>query len=48
MTVGAAYELGELGKARIGRRGGPLQGSLQGDYGTNVTHFFAANLIWKF
>jgi hypothetical protein len=26
----------------------PLQGALQGEYGTNEAHIFAVNLIWKF
>jgi hypothetical protein len=46
--VGAAYEFIDLGKARISQQGGPLQGSLQGEYGTNAANVFAVNLIWKF
>jgi hypothetical protein len=26
----------------------PLQGALQGEYGTNQAHIFALNPIWKF
>ena len=48
VTVGAAYEYLDAGKAEIDQEGGPLQGSLKGDYGTNVIHFFAVNLIWRF
>lgn len=48
LTVGAAYEFIDLGKARISQQGGPLQGSLQGEYGTNTANVFALNLIWKF
>jgi len=48
VTVGAAYEYLDAGEAEIDQEGGPLQGSLKGDYGTNVIHFFAVNLIWRF
>ena len=48
VTVGAAYEFIDPGKARISQQGGPLQGYLQGEYGTNVVNVFAVNLIWKF
>ncbi len=48
VTVGAAYEYLDAGDAEIDQAGGPLQGSLKGDYGTNAIHFFAVNLIWKF
>jgi long-chain fatty acid transport protein len=48
VTVGAAYEYLDAGKAEIDQEGGPLQGDLKGDYSTNAIHFFAVNLIWKF
>jgi long-chain fatty acid transport protein len=48
VTVGAAYEYLDAGEAEIDQAGGPLQGPLKGDYDTNVIHFFAVNLIWKF
>ena len=48
VTVGAAYEYADFGKAEISQTGGPLQGPLKGEYDTNVIHFFAVNLIWKF
>jgi hypothetical protein len=38
----------DAGKAEIDQEGGPLQGSLKGEYDTNAIHFFAVNLIWKF
>jgi hypothetical protein len=38
----------DLGNARINQQGGPLQGDLQGEYGTNQAHVLAVNLIWKF
>jgi hypothetical protein len=37
-----------LGEAEFDQVGGPLQGSLKGDYDLDVSHFFAVNLIWKF
>jgi long-chain fatty acid transport protein len=48
VTVGAAYEYLDAGKAKIDQEGGPLQGPLKGDYDPNVIHFFAVNIIWKF
>ena len=48
VTVGAAYEYMDAGEAEIKQTGGPLQGPLIGEYDTNVIHFFAVNLIWKF
>jgi long-chain fatty acid transport protein len=48
VTVGAAYEYLDAGDAEIDQQGGPLQGSLKGEYDPNVIHFFAVNLIWKF
>jgi long-chain fatty acid transport protein len=48
ITVGAAYEYADLGKAKIEQEGGPLNGDLKGDYDPNHIHFVALNLIWKF
>jgi long-chain fatty acid transport protein len=48
VTVGGAYEYLDAGEAEIDQEGGPLQGSLKGDYDPNAIHFFAFNLIWKF
>lgn len=48
MTVGVAYECVDADEAEIDQKGGPLQGSLKGEYDTNLIHFFAVNLIWKF
>jgi opacity protein-like surface antigen len=39
MTVGAAYEFIDLGKARINQQSDPLQGGLQGKYSTNRSTF---------
>ena len=48
VTVGAAYEYLDAGEAETNQEGGPLQGPLKGDYGTNAIHLFAVNVIWKF
>ena len=48
ITVGVAYEYLDAGGAEINQQGGPLQGSLEGDYKTNEIHFFNATLIWRF
>ena len=48
ITVGVAYEYLDAGDAEINQQGGPLQGSLEGDYKTNEIHFFNATLIWRF
>ena len=48
ITVGVAYEYFDAGDAEINQQGGPLQGSLEGDYKTNEIHFFNATLIWRF
>jgi len=48
ITLGAAYEYLDAGKAKIAQEGGPLQGDLKGDYKTNEIHFINLNLIWRF
>jgi long-chain fatty acid transport protein len=48
VTVGLAYTYLDAGKAEIDQEGGPLRGTLEGDYDTNAIHVFAVNLIWKF
>lgn len=48
VTLGGAYTYVDLGDAEINQQGGPLQGSLKGDYQTNHVHTFALNLIWRF
>jgi long-chain fatty acid transport protein len=48
VTIGAANELVDAGKAPFNVRRGPLAGRLQGGYSTNLFDFIAANLIWKF
>jgi long-chain fatty acid transport protein len=48
ITLGAAYEYLDAGKAKIDQQGGPLQGDLKGDYQSNEIHVINANLIWRF
>jgi long-chain fatty acid transport protein len=48
VTLGAAYEYLDAGKAKIDQQGGPLQGDLKGDYKRNEIHFINLNLIWRF
>jgi long-chain fatty acid transport protein len=48
VTVGCAYEVLDAGKGRINQKGGNLKGDLKGDYETNLIHFLAVNVIWKF
>lgn len=48
VTIGAAYQYLDAGDAEIDQEGGPLQGSLKGEYDTNVVHVMAVNLTWKF
>jgi long-chain fatty acid transport protein len=48
VTVGAAYTYIDLGDAEIRQAGGPLNGSLAGDYSPNEIHTFNLTLIWRF
>ena len=48
VTLGAANELLDDGKAPFNVRRGPLAGRLQGGYSTNLLDFLAFNLVWKF
>jgi len=48
ITIGAAYQYLDAGDAEIDQEGGPMQGSLKGEYDTNVIHVMAVNLSWKF
>ncbi|VGO18426.1 OmpP1/FadL family transporter [Pontiella sulfatireligans] len=48
VTVGCAYELLDAGKGRIKQEGGNLKGDLKGEFDTNLIHFLAVNVIWKF
>jgi long-chain fatty acid transport protein len=48
ITAGAAWELMDAGPAPYSTRRGPLAGTLQGHYSTNLLNFVALNFIWKF
>jgi long-chain fatty acid transport protein len=48
VTVGFAYTFLDAGNAKIDKTGGPLTGSLQGDYDKNYINIFNINVIWKF
>jgi long-chain fatty acid transport protein len=48
ITAGAAWELMDAGPAPYSAHRGPLAGTLQGHYSTNLLNFVALNLIWKF
>jgi long-chain fatty acid transport protein len=48
LTLGFAYEYISLGSADINRQGGPIIGTLVGDYGPNMVNVVNLNLIYKF
>jgi long-chain fatty acid transport protein len=48
VSVGAAYTLIDMGKAKINRDGGLLTGDLKGEYDTNIVHAFNLNLVYRF
>jgi long-chain fatty acid transport protein len=48
ITAGAAWELMDAGPAPYSASRGPLAGTLQGHYSTNLLNFVALNFIWKF
>jgi long-chain fatty acid transport protein len=48
ITLGAAYELLDAGKARVDKKGGLLKGDLKGKYDTNFINLFNMNIVWKF
>jgi long-chain fatty acid transport protein len=48
VTVGAANEIVDGGKAPYNVNRGPLAGRLQGGFPNNLLDFLTANLIWKF
>jgi long-chain fatty acid transport protein len=48
ITVGAANEITDGGKAPYNAMRGPLAGRLQGGFPNNLLDFLAANLSWKF
>ena len=48
VTAGGAWELMDAGPGPFSTRRGPLAGTLQGHYSTNLLNFVALNVIWKF
>lgn len=48
VTAGASWELLDAGPGPYSVRRGPLAGTLQGHYSTNLLNFVALNIIWKF
>ncbi len=48
ITAGAAWELMDAGPGPFSASRGPLAGTLQGHYSTNLLNFVALNIIWKF
>lgn len=48
VTAGAAWELMDAGPGPYSNHRGPLAGTLQGHYSTNLINFVALNVIWKF
>jgi long-chain fatty acid transport protein len=48
VTAGVAWELMDAGPGPYSNHRGPLAGTLQGHYSTNLINFVALNVIWKF
>jgi long-chain fatty acid transport protein len=48
ITLGLAYELMDLGTARMNTRRGPLAGRIAGEFPSNLVNFVAANIKWQF
>ena len=48
VTTGVSWELMDAGPGPYSNIRGPLAGTLQGHYSTNLLNFVAVNLIWKF
>ncbi len=48
ITLGLAYELLDLGRARMNFERGPLAGRIAGDFPSNLVNFVAANIKWQF
>jgi long-chain fatty acid transport protein len=48
LTLGLAYEFIDTGSANLDKSGGPLIGSLQGDYDPNNVNVVNLNLVYKF
>jgi long-chain fatty acid transport protein len=48
ITLGLAYELADMGKARMNFQRGPLAGRIAGEFPSNLVNFVAANIKWQF
>ena len=48
LTAGASWELMDAGPGPFSETRGPLAGTLQGHYSTNLLNFVALNIIWRF
>jgi long-chain fatty acid transport protein len=48
IVLGAAYTLIDAGSAPVTQAGGPLQGTVVGDYSPNLIHALGFNLTWRF
>ncbi len=48
ITISAAYELLDAGKAKVDQSGLARQGTLSGEFETNYIHIFNINASWKF
>jgi len=48
VTLGFGYEYINLGSASINKQGGPILGTLVGDYSPNMINVVNLNLIYKF
>jgi len=48
ITLGATYTLIDAGSAPVNQVGGPLQGTVVGDYSPNLVHAIGLNLAWRF
>ncbi len=48
ITLGLAYELMDLGTARMNAQRGSLTGRIAGEFPSNLVNFVAANIKWQF
>lgn len=48
MTISAAYEFMDAGKAKVEQSGLPRQGTLNGEFDDNYLHIININASWKF
>jgi long-chain fatty acid transport protein len=48
ITISAAYELLDAGKAKVNQSGLSRQGELDGKFNSNTIHIFNINASWKF